>query len=93
MREIKVTKWFDKINEYYIMSYRSIRILRLLTPLSAIASFVAQGITVLTNEWLHTTELMPNKNYEKFTMPSELEYNKKFTVSGLWQLCHNERKS
>jgi thiamine kinase-like enzyme len=74
------------------MSVQSIRLLRLLTPLSAIASSVAQGIALLSNEWLHTIELMNNKDYQKFSMPPEMEYHEKITVSGLWQLCHNDRK-
>ncbi|CAG2104331.1 unnamed protein product [Medioppia subpectinata] len=72
------------------MSVRSIRILRLLTPLSAISSSVSTAIALLTNEWLHSIEYMSNKDYQKFSMPPEMEYNEKITVSGLWQLCHND---
>ncbi|XP_054168184.1 voltage-dependent calcium channel gamma-5 subunit-like [Oppia nitens] len=72
------------------MSVRSIRILRLLTPLSAISSTVSTAIALLTNEWLHSIEYMSNKDYQKFSMPPEMEYHQKITVSGLWQLCHND---
>lgn len=72
------------------MSVRSIRILRLLTPLAAIGSLVAEGIALLSNEWLHTEELMNNPHYKKFNMSADFEYLAKVTVSGLWQLCHND---
>lgn len=65
---------------------------RLLTPLSAISSSVSTAIALLSNEWLHSIEYMANKEYQKFSMPPEMEYNEKITVSGLWQLCHNDRK-
>ncbi|CAG2175706.1 unnamed protein product, partial [Oppiella nova] len=72
------------------MSVRSIRILRLLTPLSAISSSVSTAIAILSNEWLHTIEYMPNSLYQKFTITDQKEFHEKITVSGLWQLCHND---
>lgn len=60
-------------------------------PIAAIISSIAHAIAFFSNEWLYTVELMPNEHYEKFKMPSEMEFLKKFTSSGLWILCNNER--
>lgn len=79
-------------NHFGPMSIASIRALRFLTPLSAISSSIVQAIAIFTNDWLYTEEFMPNENYEKFKMPPEMEYLRKYTSSGLWVLCHNERK-
>lgn len=74
------------------MSITSIRALRILMPLSAFISLFAQLISIFTNQWLYTVELMPNDQYEKFRMPPEMEFNQKHTTSGLWLLCYNDRK-
>ena len=75
------------------MSVASIRTLRLLMPISAICSSIAQVVAILTNEWLYTTEFQPNADFQKFKMSPEMEYHRKHTSSGLWLLCYNERKS
>ncbi|RWS13734.1 hypothetical protein B4U79_14700, partial [Dinothrombium tinctorium] len=72
------------------MSMRSLRILKILTPISAIGSIISQCIALFTNKWLYSEELMPNQDYRKFNMSSEFEYLSKYTVSGLWILCKNE---
>ncbi|RWS30285.1 hypothetical protein B4U80_07742 [Leptotrombidium deliense] len=69
------------------MSLRSLRVLQLLTPISAVGSLVSQGIALFTNEWLYSEELMPNTEYRKFNMSPELEYLSKFTISGLWKIA------
>lgn len=74
------------------MSYRAVQLLRVLTPLAALASLVAQGVALFTNEWLYSEEMITNPNYVKFNMSPDLEYNSKFTISGLWRLCCNERE-
>lgn len=74
------------------MSISSIRTLRLLMPLSAAGSSLTQMAAIFTNHWLFTMELMPNEKYERFKMPPEMEYLRKYTESGMLQLCQNQRK-
>lgn len=74
------------------MSISSIRTLRLLMPLSAAGSSLTQLAAIFTNHWLFTMELMPNEKYERFKMPPEMEYLRKYTESGMLQLCQNQRK-
>ena len=61
-------------------------------PISALTSSLTQAIAIFTDHWLYTVEYMPNKDYERFKMPPEMEYRRKFTTSGMWVLCQNERK-
>lgn len=75
-----------------MMSVKSIRALKLMMPIVAVISLMTQFIAILTNDWLHTVESIPNTNYQKFGMPMEMEFLKKYTVSGLWSLCYNDRK-
>ncbi|KAH9502127.1 PMP-22/EMP/MP20/Claudin [Dermatophagoides farinae] len=75
---------------FKMMSVKSIRALRLLMPMVAMISLLTQSVAIITNDWLHTIESMPNTNYEKFSMPAEMEFFKKSTSSGLWTLCYNE---
>lgn len=77
---------------FKMMSVKSIRALRLLMPMVAMISLLTQSVAIITNDWLHTIESMPNTNYEKFSMPAEMEFFKKSTSSGLWTLCYNERE-
>lgn len=72
--------------------HRCIQLLKLLSPFSAIASLFAQSLAVLTNEWLYTEELMPNPRFQKINMSTSAEFLSKYTFSGLWILCQNERK-
>ncbi|XP_053212271.1 uncharacterized protein LOC128395812 [Panonychus citri] len=72
------------------MSHRSIRLLKLLTSLSALGSLFAQSIAIFTNEWLYSEELMNNPEFKKYNMSAAVEHLSKFTVSGLWILCQNE---
>lgn len=76
-----------------MLTIKSIRALKLVTPSIALITMTIQIISVTTNDWLNTVELMPNPNYEKFNRDGQLEFWKKFTTSGLWNLCHNERMS
>jgi len=55
-------------------------------------SIIAHSIALFTNQWLFSEERMPNKLYKKFNMSADLEYLTKFTISGLWTLCQNERE-
>ncbi|KAF7489011.1 Voltage-dependent calcium channel gamma-5 subunit [Sarcoptes scabiei] len=73
-----------------MLTIKSIRALKLVTPSIALITMTIQIISVTTNDWLNTVELMPNPNYEKFNRDGQLEFWKKFTTSGLWNLCHNE---
>lgn len=74
------------------MGYRAVQLLRCVTPLAALASLIAQGVALLTNEWLFSEEMITNPSYVKFNMSPELEYHSKYTISGLWRLCCNERE-
>lgn len=71
------------------MSRHTVRLLRLLTPLTALGSLVAQGVALFTDRWLQSEELMPNPRYNG---TGDKEYLSKFTFSGLWKLCYNDRK-
>lgn len=61
-------------------------------PLSAVTSTTTQLLAIFTNSWLYTVEYMPNEFYERFKMPAEMEFLKKYTSSGMWVLCQNSRK-
>jgi hypothetical protein len=67
-----------------------IRLLRLLTPLSASMAFVTVAIGLVTGHWLYSKEKMSNPKFNRTGDP-ELEYLSKFTVSGLWTLCYTNR--
>lgn len=71
------------------MSRHTVRLLRLLTPLTALGSLVAQGVALFTDRWLQSVELMPNPRYNG---TGDKEYLSKFTISGLWKICFNDRK-
>lgn len=60
-----------------------------LTPLSATISLGLVAVGVTTNQWLHTTEKMPNPSYNG---TGEKDYLSKLTVSGLWVFCFTNRK-
>jgi hypothetical protein len=68
----------------------AIRLLRLLTPLSASMAFVTVAIGLVTGHWLYSEEKMSNPKFNRTGDP-ELEYLSKFTVSGLWTLCYTNR--
>lgn len=70
----------------------AIRLLRLLTPLSASLAFITVAIGLVTNHWLYSEEKMSNPKFNRTGDP-ELEYISKFTVSGLWTLCYTNRES
>lgn len=70
----------------------AIRLLRLLTPLSASLAFVTVAIGLVTGHWLYSEEKMSNPKFNRTGDP-ELEFISKFTVSGLWTLCYTNRKS
>ncbi|CAH1186966.1 unnamed protein product [Phyllotreta striolata] len=57
----------------------------ILTPLSATLSLVLVVTGLGTNQWLHTSEKMPNPAYNG---TGEKEYLPKLTVSGLWTFCY-----
>uniref|UniRef100_A0A0P5RW56 Voltage-dependent calcium channel gamma-5 subunit n=1 Tax=Daphnia magna TaxID=35525 RepID=A0A0P5RW56_9CRUS len=65
----------------------AIRLLRLMTPLSASLAFVTVAIGLVTSHWLYSEEKMSNPKFNRTGDP-ELEYLSKFTVSGLWTLCY-----
>lgn len=67
----------------------SVACLWLLTPLSAGTAVVAVLIAVTTNNWLHTEE---NMLYTPFNGTGKHELVAKHTVSGLWRICHTDRK-
>ncbi|XP_076366113.1 uncharacterized protein LOC143255010 isoform X2 [Tachypleus tridentatus] len=69
------------------MPWFSVRLLRVLTPLTVIMSLVAHGIVLCSNAWIHTEELMQNPLYNG---TGDREFLSKFTVSGLWRLCYND---
>ncbi|XP_018496766.1 voltage-dependent calcium channel gamma-5 subunit [Galendromus occidentalis] len=69
------------------MSRHTVRLLRLLTPLTALGSLVAQGVALFTDRWLQSEELMPNPRYNG---TGDKEYLSKFTISGLWKICFND---
>lgn len=68
----------------------AIRLLRLMTPLSASLAFVTVAIGLVTSHWLYSEEKMSNPKFNRTGDP-ELEYLSKFTVSGLWTLCYTNR--
>lgn len=70
----------------------AIRLLRLLTPLSASLAFITVAIGLVTSHWLYSEEKMSNPKFNRTGDP-ELEYISKFTVSGLWTLCYTNRNS
>lgn len=59
------------------------------TPLSATFSLTLIAVGMVTNQWLHTTEKMPNPAYNG---TGEKDYLSKLTVSGLWVFCFTNRK-
>lgn len=67
----------------------SVACLWLLTPLSAGTAVAAIIIAVTTNNWLHTQENMLSPS---FNGTGKYELVAKHTVSGLWRICHTERK-
>lgn len=69
----------------------AIRLLRLLTPLSASLAFITVAIGLVTSHWLYSEEKMSNPKFNRTGDP-ELEYISKFTVSGLWTLCYTNRE-
>ncbi|XP_056640528.1 voltage-dependent calcium channel gamma-5 subunit [Diorhabda sublineata] len=54
------------------------------TPLSATFSLIFITVGISTNQWLHTSEKMPNPAYNG---TGEKDYLPKLTVSGLWTFC------
>ncbi|XP_074604586.1 stargazin-like protein [Brevipalpus obovatus] len=71
------------------MTRRSVKILKILTPLSALGSLIAHCVSVFTNEWLYSEESMPNPVFNKTNLNAEPEFLSKHTVSGLWILCQS----
>ncbi|XP_076309151.1 voltage-dependent calcium channel gamma-5 subunit-like isoform X2 [Tachypleus tridentatus] len=69
------------------MPWFTVRLLRVLTPLTAVMSLVAQGVMLCSNAWIHTEELMQNPLYNG---TGDKEYLSKYTTSGLWRLCYND---
>lgn len=69
----------------------AIRLLRILTPLSASLAFVTVAMGLMTSHWLYSEEKMINAKFNRTGDP-ELEFLSKFTVSGLWILCYTNRK-
>lgn len=67
----------------------SVACLWLLTPLSAGTAVVAVLVAVSTNNWLHTQENMLNPSYNG---TGRHDLVAKQTVSGLWRICHTDRK-
>ncbi|KAK9500370.1 hypothetical protein O3M35_001649 [Rhynocoris fuscipes] len=68
---------------------RSLDLLTVLSPLTAILSLVIVSVAISTNCWLHTEEKMPNPGYNG---TGDNQYLPKITVSGLWSLCFTNRK-
>ncbi|EFX76583.1 hypothetical protein DAPPUDRAFT_248685 [Daphnia pulex] len=64
-----------------------IRLLRLLTPLSAYMAFVTVAIGLVTGHCSTAERKCPTRKINRTGDP-ELEYLSKFTVSGLWTLCY-----
>ncbi|XP_013781412.2 voltage-dependent calcium channel gamma-5 subunit-like isoform X2 [Limulus polyphemus] len=69
------------------MPWFTVRLLRVLTPLTAVMSLVAQGIMLCSNAWIHTEELIQNPLYNG---TGDTEFLSKYTISGLWRLCYND---
>lgn len=67
----------------------SVACLWLLTPLSAGTAVVAVLVAVSTNNWLHTQENMLNPSFNGTGKHSLVA---KQTISGLWRICHTDRK-
>lgn len=97
--EVEVDSWWSWIGSSSQASSLSsmtvdldaaIRLLRLLTPLSASMAFVTVAIGLVTGHWLYSEEKMSNPKFNRTGDP-ELEYLSKFTVSGLWTLCYTNR--
>jgi len=65
-------------------------ILDVLTPLAATSALTCLTIALATPSWLHTEELIRNRNRTlRFGPASQPEFLAKRTSSGLWQLCYS----
>ena len=69
-----------------------IRVLRLVTPISAAIAFITITIGLVTSAWLFSEEKIANPKFIRTGDP-ELEFLSKFTTSGLWTLCYTNREN
>lgn len=67
----------------------TVSFLWVMTPVISTASVIIVLVAMVTNQWLVTQENMVNPNYNG---TGGAQFLPKATVSGLWQLCHTNRK-
>ncbi|XP_074040941.1 stargazin-like protein [Leptinotarsa decemlineata] len=74
---------YDDGNSLKILE-ATLSFLWLATPFSATVSLILVAVAIATNQWLHTSEKMPNPTYNG---TGEMDFLSKLTVSGLWIFC------